>query len=150
MADGRTVGWGMGPSGPRERSRYNRGDGSSNAVAFVFCSRWNGDSSQDQKGNKRDTLRLQLGHSGVGFFHSGELANQRISVGGDPDAAPLGWICRRFRLLTVHRGNRSGKNRPKSNKCCDTEPGVAAMLCRGKVGLLYTIHSPYRLKLPAS
>jgi hypothetical protein len=53
-------------------------------------------------------------------------------------------------LFRVHGGNNARKNRQTAGKWCDTETGVAVMLCRAKVGLLYTLHSPYRLKLPAS
>lgn len=57
--------------------------------------------------------------------------------------------CRKFRLLRVHLGNSPGKKPPKRTQRCDANAGVSLMLCREKMGLLYTLHSPYRPMLPS-
>ena len=78
----------MGPSGPRERSRYNRGDGSSNAVAFVICSSRGVGSGQDQKENICGHLGLlRRAKSRVHFPQLCACQARQIRVARDGHAA---------------------------------------------------------------
>ncbi len=121
----------------RERSRYNRGDGSSNAVAFFFCSRADDDSGQDQKENKRGHLglqvRLQRRINAAPIFpqmRSRPDANQIAARRARPTAASE--RPENSGHSPCSEGNSARQNQSNNGKWCDTEPTVAVMLCRAR------------------